>query len=439
MMDRDQALEFLKKAGALAKGLEYTATLEGTRYCRTRFANNGIRQVESGTDEVLRIRVCDGKRSAEAATNDLGDAGVAEAVKTAGAMLAAGAEDPEYVGPPAAAELPQVEAAFDSVEKFSPDDGAAMAAAAIKVFRGAKVTGAGSVEAETSYAAMASSAGFSAHHKGTSLEFTASARADGGGGGWVGRISNQAESVKPDILAQIAAEKAAQSAGAKPLPPGAYTVILEPQATAELLQFLLFMLDARAADEGRSFFSKKKGGNRIGEKILAPVVTLTSDAAGVVFLGRPFDEEGVPQAKTPWVEKGELKNLYYSRYWAQKSGRKPTARPRHVMMKGGGTLLDDIVKGTDRGILVTRLWYTNITDPRTLSVTGVTRDGTFFVTGGKIAQPVSNMRFNISVPEVLSKIDMMSGPQRVPAMGGGIACPSIRVNDFRFTSASEAV
>jgi predicted Zn-dependent protease len=199
------------------------------------------------------------------------------------------------------------------------------------------------------------------------------------------------------------------------------------------------MLDARAADEGRSFFSKKKGGNRIGEKIFAPVLTLTTDAAGVVFLGQPFDNEGIPQTKTPWIEKGELKNLYYSRFWAKKNGRKPTARPHHVMMKGGETLLEDIVKATDRGILVTRFWYTNITDPRTLSITGVTRDGTFFISGGKIAQPLSNMRFNISVPDVLGRIDMMSGPQRVPEMGGGIACPSVRINDFRFSTASEAI
>ncbi len=439
MMEKDQALEFLKKAGALAKGLDYAATLEGARIARTRFANNGIRQVEAVTDETLRVRLYDGKRSAEAATNDLSEAGVAQAVKAATDLVKAGADDPEYVPAPPAAEVPQVEASFDSVEKFSPDDGAAMAAAAIKAFRGAKVIGAGAVEAEAWYCAMASSAGFSAHHKGTSLEFTASARSEGGGSGWVGRVSSQAESVKADILAQIAAEKAAQSAGAKPLPPGPYTVVLEPQATAELLAFVLFMLDARAADEGRSFFSKKKGGNRIGEKIFAPTLTLTSDATSVVFLGQPFDEEGIPQTKTVWVEKGELKNLYHGRYWAQKNGKKPTARPRNVLMKGGGTLLDDIVKGTDRGILVTRLWYTNVTDPRTLSVTGVTRDGTFFISGGKIAQPVSNMRFNVSVPEVLSTIDMLSGPQRVPGVGGGIACPSIRVADFKFTSASEAV
>ena len=439
MMDKDQALEFLKKAGALCTAGESCAMLTGTRVSRTRFANNGIRQVESGTDEVLNLRVYDGKRMAEVETNDLGDTGVALAAKTAADLLKAAPEDPEYVGAPAAAEIPEVEASFESVEKFSPDDGAAMAGAAIKVFRGAGVTGAGAVEAAAAYTAMLSSAGFTAHHRTTSLTFTASARSDKGGAGWVGRVSNQAETVKPDILAQIAAEKAASSGSPKPMTPGSYTVVLEPQATAELLAFLLFMLDARAADEGRSFFSKKKGGNRIGEKIFAPTFTLTTDATGVVFLGRPFDDEGIPQTKTPWIEKGELKNLYYSRFWAKKNGRKPTARPNHVMMKGGGTLLEDIIKATDRGILVTRFWYTNITDPRTLSITGVTRDGTFFISGGKIAQPLSNMRFNISIPDVLARIDMMSGPQRVPEMGGGIACPSVRMTDFRFSTASEAV
>ncbi|MBI5528859.1 MAG: TldD/PmbA family protein [Deltaproteobacteria bacterium] len=439
MMDRDQAIEFLKKTGDLVKADGWCVSLGGSRSVRTRFANNGIRQSESGADEVLRVAAYDGKRSGETSTNDLSDSGAAAAVRTALDLMKAGAEDPEYVGPPPAAEVPAVEAAFESVEKFSADDGAAMAGAAIKAFRGAGVTGAGAVEAETSSKAMLSNLGFAAFHKGTLISFSASARSEKGGAGWAGRASNQAETVKAGALAATAAEKAVSSGAPKPLVPGDYTVVLEPQATAELLAFVLFMLDARSADEGRSFFSKKKGGNRAGEKIFAPGLTVNSDAQSVVFLGRPFDDEGVVQAKTPWIDKGVLSNLYYTRFWAKKSGRKPTARPENVLMKGGGALLEDIVKATDRGILVTRFWYTNITDPRTLSVTGVTRDGTFFISGGKLSNAVANMRFNVSIPEVLSQIDMMSGPQRVPAMGGTIACPSVRVKEFRFTSVSEAI
>jgi len=214
---------------------------------------------------------------------------------------------------------------------------------------------------------------------------------------------------------------------------------------ADLLAFMVFSFDARQADEGRSFFSKKGGGNRIGEQILGEKLRILSDPAHSLAPTVSFDNEGLPLSRHIWVENGVLKDLFYSRYWAEKSGKEPTAGPSNVVMEGGTATRDDLIAGTERGVLVTRFWYIRPLDPQTILVTGLTRDGLFLIEKGKVTRPVKNMRWNETPIVAFNNIDAMTPPERVVSgegIGGAglsIVCPAARIREFTFSSASDAV
>jgi predicted Zn-dependent protease len=194
-------------------------------------------------------------------------------------------------------------------------------------------------------------------------------------------------------------------------------------------------LDARNADEGRSFLSKKGGGNRKGEKLFDERVTIYSDPTNPEIADLTFSGDGRPLQKVTWIEKGVVKNLYSTRYWAQKNSIPDLARPGGWIMEGGSQSTADLIKGTARGILVTRLWYIRPVDPQTLLYTGLTRDGTFFIENGKIKHPVKNFRFNESPIIMLNNLEAIGKPVRV----GGNLVPPLKIRDFTFTSLSDAV
>lgn len=227
----------------------------------------------------------------------------------------------------------------------------------------------------------------------------------------------------------------------KKLAPGKYTVILEPAAAADFLWYLFYNFAAREADEGRSFLSLAEGKNRLGEKLFNPKVTVTSDPAFPHLPAFPVGEDGLPVKKTAWIEKGVIKNLSYTRYWAQKSGREPVSFPPNIIMEGGTHSLADLIRSTENGVLVRRLWYIRDLNPMILLLTGLTRDGVFRIQDGKVVHPVNNFRFNESPVNVLKNVVMMSKPVR--AMGGETGqsafVPALKVEGFNFSSVSDAV
>jgi predicted Zn-dependent protease len=186
---------------------------------------------------------------------------------------------------------------------------------------------------------------------------------------------------------------------------------------------------------------KQGGGNKIGEKIVDNRVTLFSDPADPQLLAQPFDGEGFPISRQVWIDGGVLKQLYYSRFWAKKQGKQPTGAPSSIKMSGGSTSIDEMIRGTERGILVTRLWYLREVDPRTILYTGLTRDGTFLIENGKLARSAQNFRFNESPLFMLNNLEALGRAERLAGteQGGAIVMPSLKVREFNFTSLSEAV
>ncbi len=193
--------------------------------------------------------------------------------------------------------------------------------------------------------------------------------------------------------------------------------------------------DARNADEGRSYMSKKGGGTRLGEQLFDKKVTIYSDPLHPDLPFSTFTGDGRPQKKTIWVDKGVVKKLAYSRYWAQLKGVEAQPPAFRMVMEGGTSSVEDMIKNTDKGILVTRFWYIRNVDPQTLLLTGLTRDGTFYIENGKIQFPIKNFRFNESPVIMLNNVEELGKPERT----GNMIVPPMKIRDFTFTSLSDAV
>ncbi len=218
-------------------------------------------------------------------------------------------------------------------------------------------------------------------------------------------------------------------------------MILEPAAVAVLLENIFFGLDARTADEGRSFLSKPGGQTRLGEKMVDERVNIWSDPQNAELPTSPWNGDGRAHEKVSWIEKGVIKNLTWSRYWAEKKNVKAIPSPDAIIMEGGNKSLEELIKGTKKGVLVTRLWYIRSVDPQTLLLTGLTRDGTFYIENGEIKYPVKNFRFNESPIIMLNNLEELGRQERTVSVESNInyLLPPLKVRDFTFSSLSDAV
>jgi predicted Zn-dependent protease len=285
------------------------------------------------------------------------------------------------------------------------------------------------------FRAIMNSNGLFAYNKGTNVDFTVTMRTnDGTGSGWVTRDYNDISKFNSEEAATVAIDKAVMSREARAIEPGRYTVILEPAASVDLLNNMRGSFNARTADEGRSFMSKD-GGTKLGQKIVDERVNIWSDPLHPEVPTSTWNGEGMPLKKTKWIENGVVKNLAYNRYWAEQKGVEPVPFPPNLIMEGGSASLEDLIKSTKRGILVTRLWYIRGVDPQTLLYTGLTRDGTFYIENGEIRYPVKNFRFNESPIIMLNNLEELGQQVRID----GNLIPYMKVRDFTFTSLSDAV
>ena len=416
-----------------------SVSVQSGRETNLRFADNQISTAGSTTNTTVRVQSVYGKRRASVVTNDLSDAGLQQAVAQSEAIARLAPEDPEYLGELGAQTYAPVPAWFDRTAELSAEDRARAALTALAPAREAgDLTVAGYIVCEASATAIGNSAGLFAYHRGTNANYTLTARTnDGTGSGWAAADANDWTAIDFARVAREAIDKARRSRNPVAIEPGRYTVILEPEATANLVSVLGGALQARSADEGRSAFAKA-GGTKVGEQILDRRVTLLSDPRDPLVLGAPFDGDGLPLDRQVWVRDGVLEQLAYTRFWGQRQGKAPTGGANSLRLNGGDASTAELIAGTERGVLVTRLWYLRAVDQRTLVYTGLTRDGTFLIEGGKIARSIKNFRFNDSPLFMLNNLEGLGRAERT-AGGGRLVMPSIKVRDFNFTSLSDAV
>jgi predicted Zn-dependent protease len=443
---REQAKALTYRALAASKAETTTVTLNGGDRANLRFARNTATTSGASSGYSLAITAGFGKRSGTVTTAEFDDAALERAARSAEEIARLSPENPEAMPPVAPQTYAPVSAFFEDAAGATPEWRASSVATAIDLSKKREVVSAGFVETQASVQAIANSKGLFAFDRYTAADYNLTARTpDGTGSGWASRSFNELKKLDPAALAAAAIEKAAQSKSPVGIEPGKYTVVLEPAAVADLLAFMLFSADARQSDEGRSFFSKKGGGNRVGEQVVGEKVRILSDPAHPLAPTVSFDGEGLPLSRHVWVDGGVLKDLLYSRYWAEKMGKEPTAGPANLIMEGGTATRDDLIAGTERGVLVTRFWYIRPLDPQTILVTGLTRDGLFLIEKGKVTRALKNMRWNETPIVAFNNIEAMTAPERVVSGegigGAGLAlvCPAARIREFTFSSASDAV
>jgi len=437
LLTRDEAKAILSKVLGYSKAEACVANLGGGVEGNVRYARNTVTTSGTVSNLSLAVQSSYGRRSGTATINELDDASLEKVVRRAEALARLAPENPEFMPPlKPQGSYPESPAYFDATAAIDPAYRARVAAGSIEPSQKQELIAAGYLEDGRGFQAMMNSRGLFAYHRSTGVDFSVTVRsADGTGSGWVARDVNDARKLDTAATSRIAVDKAARSRNPRAIEPGKYTVILEPAAVASLLQFMFFSFDARSADEGRSFLAKPGGGTRMGEKIVDERVTVWSDPLDQEVPGATWTGEGLPRRKTTWIDKGVVKNLFYSRYWAQQKEKEPVPQPANGIMSGGDAGLEQLIAGTEKGILVTRFWYNRMVDPQTVLVTGLTRDGTFFIDKGKIAFPIKNMRFNESPVIMLNNLEALGRPQRT----GGNLIPPLKVRDFTFTSLSDAV
>ncbi len=446
ILAKEEAKRILEKVIGFSKADGIEANLNGNDGGNIRYARNSVSTAGEDSNVSLSVQSYVGKKVGTATINEFDDASLQKVVMRAEELARLAPENPEFMEPlPQQTYGAEPKTFLDSTAKISPDYRAQAAADSINPASKKEVTAAGYLEDSRGFGALMNSKGLFAYNKSTSVDFTVTMRTnDGTGSGWVARNFNDVSKLNTAEASQIAIEKALQSRNAKAIEPGKYTVILEPNAAADLIGLMFFGMNARQTDEGRTYLSKKGGGTKLGEKLVDERVNIYTD---------PWNEEvptgnwaggGLARKKMDLFKNGVVSNLMYDRYWASQKNVEATPFGGNRIMEGGTASIEDMIKDTKKGVLVTRFWYIRPVDPQTLLFTGLTRDSTFFIENGKIKHPIKNFRFNESPVIMLNNLETLGKQMRVasgggPGGGGSMLMPAMKIRDFTFSSLSDAV
>ena len=436
ILSKEEAKQILEKALKFSKANDCIVNLSGSNSGNVRYARNTITTSGVRSSLTLAVQSSYGKKTGTTTITEFDDKSLEKAVRRSEELAKLSPENPEYMPPLGPQTYKDSPTFAKSTADITPEYRAQVAADSIEPAAKKDVTAAGFLNDSAGFSAMMNSKGLFAFNESTNLSFSVTMRTnDGTGSGWVTRDYNDVKKFNSAQASQIALDKSLLSRKPRAIEPGKYTVILEPVAAGALIGNMIGNMGARQADEGRSFLSKKGGGNKLGEKLVDERITIYSDPWNAEVPSGTWDGNGLPLQKQTWIEKGVVKNMFYSRYWAKKTGKEYTSGPSNGIMIGGDASIQDLIKSTKKGILVTRLWYIRTVDPQTLLYTGLTRDGTFYIENGRIKFPVKNFRFNESPVIMLNNLEALGQQQRV----NGNLVPSMKIRDFTFTSLSDAI
>ncbi len=442
MLTRAECRAVVDRIVELSSADEVRVSLRDERTTHLRFARNTPSTSGNVRSHTVSVTSVVGTRSGTASVNQLDDGSLRRAVRRSEEIAGLAPPDPEFVEGLGPQDYQRVEAWSNTTARNAPEHIAAGSELAIRDAREAGLVAAGFSRSDARVECLGSSTGLFGYHRSTTAAFTETVRTtDGTGSGWANDASNDVSELDYVGRSGIAIDKGRRSAKPRELPPGEYPAILEPACVASMVGLLLGAMDRRGADEGRSYFGTSDG-TRLGEELFPRTVTIASDPASSLAPVRPWASDGLPRRRVGWIVDGTVGALATSRYWARTAGVEPVAGSSNVLMKGGAGSLESLVRSTERGLLVTSLWYIRSVDPRSLSYTGLTRDGVFWIENGEIAYPVNNFRWNDSPVRVLKNVEAMSRAVRVAGRGSrgtSSVVPALRVSGFEFSSVSEAV
>ena len=446
MLTREQARKLAEKVLAYSSFPECSVTVNSSEQAFTRFANNGITTAALVNRHTVAIGSTRDGRTGNTVVNDLDDAALKAAVKRSEELSGIAPVNPEHQPPLGAQEYPATNDYDDATAHARAPEMIGQIRAVIETSLKQKLVAAGLFERQTTATAVANKAGLSGFHLGADSKLTTTIRmADGSSSGWAGLPSTRIADINGAALAEAAAGKCARWKNARRLDPGKYTVVFEPTATGDIVSLMMggFMsagFSARSAEEGRSFLSKRGGGTKLGDKLFPDFITLRTDPFDPRMPAAPWSNDLTPSRKINWIEKGVVSNLSIDRYWAQKTNRQPTPAASSLILDGGEESVEDLIKGVDRGLLVTHFWYIRFVNPQTQQYTGLTRDGLFLIENGKITEPVVNFRFNDGPLTLLQNTVKLGKVSRMRGLeGASMVAPALVAKDFNFTSISDAV
>ena len=417
--------------------------IDGGEDFSLRFARGGATTNIATSEASVRISSHIGGRVGSVTTGSL-DAAALDAARARSEEIARMLPvDPDYVAPLGPQDYDASARYDDNAESLKLDGLAAQAARVIEEGARRGVDTFGCASTARRFESLATSNGLFAYERRSEIDLSATARNKSDTwSGWAGAHEFFGARLDAEAIARRACEKAAHDVEPVDLEPGDYTVILEPVAVAELAFWVMSAMDARAADEGRSFYARPGRGALVGEKLFDEKLTIRIDPADPLAPEGGVGWEGAPHRARAFIDKGVVSSLYRSRSWAQKTNAEPIPFARNFIVEGGDASLDDMIRSVKRGVLVTRIWYENIVEPKSLLLTGLTRDGNFLIENGRVTAPVRNMRFNQRLGELFGRIVALGKTERTwrAAGGGGApAAPPMLAEKFHFSSKSSGI
>lgn len=463
MLTRERAAAIFDRVRKLSSADEIEVHFSGGRFALTRFANNTIHQNVDEENHAVSVRTVFGGKTARASTNTFDDDGLRRVVQSSEALAKVQHPDPDLLpvpdarqaegATPRAAQVPSRH--FEQTAAITPQVRAEGVRKIVDVAQKHKLTAAGIFSSSESVEGIFNSRGLSRWHTQTLAEVSVTMLGPDSSG-WQKANSPDVTDIDPLGMAQVAAKKAAVASHPEEIPAGRYTVILEPSAVLDIVGFMFWDYSGTAILDERSFLTGRMGGKLFGDNI-----TIWDDVAHPLQSGSPFDGEGMRRLSLPLVENGIVKRVVYARATAERmkrSEQKNKVGP--IEATGHGFLLPNetgemplnivfgapqnpqslkqMIASTERGILVTRLWYIREVDPYEKIVTGMTRDGTFLVEDGKLRHGVRNFRFNQSLIQMLSNVAAMSVPARACGEESfDMVVPAMKIRDFNFTEVTK--
>jgi PmbA protein len=432
-------LRLAKKAGA--EGAE--VHVDEVDDALTRFANNGIHQNVAEHGLTISIRTVVGGRTARATTNRLDEDSLRSAIQSALALAQSQPENPRLLPLLGKQRYRSVKRYCKRTAAITPEERARAVRRACDLAVRNRQVAAGIFATGQSQSAMGNSRGLFAAYRETHAEFSITMQEEPAAS-WAKANSADVRAFNPQALAARASEKAHLAVNAREMPPGKYTVVLEPAAALDLVGFLFYDFAGTALEDKRSCLNE-----RMGKQVFGKNISIVDDVNHPLQLGAPFDGEGFPRQRVVLVDQGVPRNLVYARSTAKNAGKKPTGHgftlpneygeaPMNLVFSGGDSSLEKMIASTVRGLLVTRLWYIREVDPYEKVMTGMTRDGLFLIENGRVTSAVRNFRFNQSLLEMLRNVEML-GPA-VRATGEEafeMVVPAMKVRDFHFSETTK--
>lgn len=446
MLTREESQALVKKVFSMVDAPEAEVILTSASTNSTRFSGNAITQNVSLNNQGLRLRIINGRRQGVATVNQFDDDSLRRCVASAAAVARVTAEDPNLL--PLLDKQPSYQAvnAFsDATAKYTPAQRAEAIGKVLADYDKRGLEGAGIFDTDQGAQVYANSKGVFGYKAGTKAEFSVSAFTDGGNvEGWAESFSLDVNRVDPVAAGKRAADKAENGRAPTDIEPGEYVVVFEPAAVAEMMLFYGWLAgNGLAFAEKRSFHR-----GELGQKILDPKLTITEDPFHTELGGTPFDLEGCAKQRVTLVDKGVVTAVCHDRRSARLCGQQNTghgnaqpdsggAGPDNLVVATGSSTPAQMVADTKRGLLVTKLHYTNVVNQQEVSITGMTRAGTFLIENGKLGKAVKNMRFTQSLLTAFADVAAIGNEAHATGgalFGGNFVVPALKLNKWRFSS-----